>query len=60
VRFPVLADLETRRNPLDCEVNNGSLIGHGLNRVCCSVLRELEGEVIGIEIELIIADVDIL
>ena len=60
VRSSVLTNLEAGSCSLDCKVDNGSFVGHGLDRVCRSILREFKSKVVGVEVQLIIADVDVL
>lgn len=54
----VSAHLEARRDAGDGDVDDGLLIGEGLDAVGGAVLRQLDCAVVGIEVELVLADVD--
>lgn len=59
-RLTRLANLETRRSPLDRQIDDGPIIIHRLDRVCRSILRELDSAVGGVKGCLVLAELVVM
>ena len=59
VRVAVVADLEARGVTGYGDVEDGPLVGQRLDTVGRAVLGQLDGAVISVEVELVLADVDV-
>lgn len=59
-RLAGLADLEARRGAGDLEVDDGTVVVHALDGVVGAVVGQLDGAVIGVEVVLVVAQLDVV
>jgi hypothetical protein len=44
----------------DSDIDNGFLVGHGLDRVSCAIFRKLDGAILSVEVQPVFADVNVM
>ena len=60
IALPILANMESRRNPCDCQIHNASFVCSGFDGVRISIFAESNGAVIRVARKFLVVEVEVL